>query len=332
MQVDLRPHVLGEAQPRADGDAVALRPRRQADVLGPQTEGHRAVRQARQRGDARRLLRRQRQPRAADLDGQADVGRDQSSGQQVHFRRADEARHEGIRRPVVQRRRRVDLLDHAVLEHADALAHGHRLDLVVGHVDRRGRLAALAQGAVQLGEPHAHRGAELGVEVGERLVEEEHVGLLHDRPAHRDPLRLSAGQLLRISVQQMLHLQQAGGVTHALVQLRLRRARQLQAEGQVVVDLHVRVQRVVLEHHRDAALLGGQRVDGAVADAQLAASDALQARDHPQQRRLRAARRADEDHELAVPHFQVHPVHGLEAVGVHLLDLVEAQSCHVVNP
>src|SRR5207244_3275119 len=35
-------------------------------------------------------------------------------------------------------------------------------------------------------------------------------------------------------------------------------------------------------------------------DADLATGDVLEADDHPQQRRLAAARRADEDHELAV--------------------------------
>jgi hypothetical protein len=35
-----------------------------------------------------------------------------------------------------------------------------------------------------------------------------------------------------------------------------RALRQLQAEGHVVEHGHVRVQRVVLEHHRDVALLG----------------------------------------------------------------------------
>jgi hypothetical protein len=37
----------------------------------------------------------------------------------------------------------------------------------------------------------------------------------------------------------------------------------------------------------------------------------------------------DEDHELAVADLQVHAVHGLEAVGVGLLDLSKAQRGHL---
>ena len=63
---------------------------------------------------------------------------------------------------------------------------------------------------------------------------------------------------------------------------------------------HVRVQRVVLEHHRDVALLGREVGDVAVADEQPTAVDALEAGEHPQRRRLAAAGRADQDEELAV--------------------------------
>jgi hypothetical protein len=62
----------------------------------------------------------------------------------------------------------------------------------------------------------------------------------------------------------------------------------------------VRIQRVVLEHHRDVALLGRDAIDDAVADADLAAGNLLEPGDHPQQRRLAAARRTDQHAELAV--------------------------------
>ena len=49
--------------------------------------------------------------------------------------RADEAGDEQIVRLVVELERRADLLDVAAVEHHDLVGHGHRLDLVVGHVD-----------------------------------------------------------------------------------------------------------------------------------------------------------------------------------------------------
>ena len=72
---------------------------------------------------------------------------------------------------------------------------------------------------------------------------------------------------------------------------------------------HVRVERVVLEHHRDVPLLGRQVGDVAVTDADLAAGHLLQAGEHPQAGGLAAAGGADEDEELAVLDLEVEVVH-----------------------
>jgi hypothetical protein len=92
---------------------------------------------------------------------------------------------------------------------------------------------------------------------------------------------------------------------------------------------HVRIQRVVLEDHRDVAVLRGEIVDHLAPDLQVSRGDVLEPRDHPQRRRLPAARRADEDHELRVADLQVHVLHGLEAVRVPLDDVVELDLGHV---
>ena len=84
----------------------------------------------------------------------------------------------------------------------------------------------------------------------------------------------------------------------------------LQREAHVVGDRHVRVERVVLEHHRDVAVLGRQVGDVAVADADRAAVDVLEAGEHPQRGGLAAAGRADEDEELAVADLEVELVDG----------------------
>ena len=59
-------------------------------------------------------------------------------GDQVHRRRADKGGDEAVGGVVIDRRRGADLADLAVIDHRDAVAHAHRLDLVVGDVDRRG--------------------------------------------------------------------------------------------------------------------------------------------------------------------------------------------------
>ena len=169
---------------------------------------------------------------------------------------------EPVGRAVVELERRADLLDPAVLHDHDPVAERHRLDLVVRDVDGR-RLEPLVQ-ALEL---DAHLHAQLGVEVRERLVEEEHLRLAHDRAADRDALPLAAGELARLALEQLLDAEDLGRVPHALRDLGLGELPQLQPERHVVVDGHVRVQRVVLEHHRDVAVLRRQVVDDPVADA-----------------------------------------------------------------
>ena len=91
---------------------------------------------------------------------------------------------------------------------------------------------------------------------------------------------------------------------------------QPQREGDVLEHRQVRVQRVVLEHHRQVAVAGRLVVDPLAADEHVAGGDVLEADDHPQQRRLPAARRADQDHELAVGDVEADVVDGREAVAV----------------
>ena len=97
---------------------------------------------------------------------------------------------------VVELERRADLLDQAVVHDDDLVGHGHGLDLIVRDIDRR-RLEALMQ-FLDLG---AHLHAQLGVEVGQRLVEQEHLRIAHDGAAHGDALALTAGKLARIAVE-----------------------------------------------------------------------------------------------------------------------------------
>ena len=67
----------------------------------------------------------------------------------------------------------------------------------------------------------------------------------------------------------------------------------------------MRIERIGLEHHREAAL-GRRHVDDVRAvDQDLPAGDVLEPGDQAQQRGLAAAGRADEDDELAVLDLEV---------------------------
>ena len=84
------------------------------------------------------------------------------------------------------------------------------------------------------------------------------------------------------------------------------------AERDVLAHCHRRVQRVGLEHHRDVAVLRLDAVDDAPGDLDRAAADALKPGEHCQQRRLAAARRADQRDELAGLGFEVDVVQHLD--------------------
>ena len=72
----------------------------------------------------------------------------QGAGKEVHRRRADEAGHEQVARPLVQLLGGADLLDDAGPHDRDAVAHGEGLGLVVGDVDGGGAQLVLEPATV----------------------------------------------------------------------------------------------------------------------------------------------------------------------------------------
>ena len=103
--------------------------------------------------------------------------------------------------------------------------------------------------------PHLH--PELGVEVRERLVEQEDRRVAHDGAAHRDALALAAGELRRPPVEDRGHLEERRRLVDPPADFGSRGIREiLQVEPHVLAHGHVRVERVVLEHHRHVAVLG----------------------------------------------------------------------------
>ena len=82
---------------------------------------------------------------------------------------------------------------------------------------------------------------------------------------------------------------------------------QPQAEGHVLENRHVRVERVVLKNHRDIAILRRHVVDELIADVDFARGRLLQPGDHAQGRALAAPRRPDQHDELAIGDVEIDP-------------------------
>jgi hypothetical protein len=139
---------------------------------------------------------------------------------------------------------------------------------------------------------------------------------------------VAAGELAGFAVEPVGEAEDLGGVVDFGVQLGFGEFPEFEGEADVVADAHVGVEGVVLEDHGDVALLGRLVVGFLAADVEDAAGDVLQPGHHPQRGGLAAAGRADQHHELAVGDVQGQVVHGVEAVLVDLVDLVQAYRGH----
>ncbi len=143
------------------------------------------------------------------------------------------------------------LLEAPAIHHRDLVRHRHRFGLIMGHHD-----GGDAEATLQLAQLLAHRETQLGIEGGERLVEQEHRRLDDQRAGEGHTLLLTAGELPRAALGELLHLDQPQGPRHALARLRARHAAHAQPERHVARDREMREQREVLEHHAKRSMPG----------------------------------------------------------------------------
>src|SRR6185295_12852330 len=128
--------------------------------------------------------------------------------------------------------------------------------------------------------------------------------------------------------QEGLQLQYARGPADPCFDVGRRETLDPQPVGHVLVHRHVRIERIVLEHHRNVPVLGLEPVHHPAADHDLARSDRLEAGHHAQQSRLAAPGWTDDHHELAVLHLHRDAVDHLQAA-VALLDVAERKLGHL---
>ena len=100
-----------------------------------------------------------------------------------------------------------------------------------------------------------HLGAHSGIKIRKRLIKQEYLGLADHRPAQRHSLPLSAGQLRRPAAQQVAEPEYLRRLGDARLDLQLGHLAKLQAECNVLLDVEMRKQRIILEHHRHIAIL-----------------------------------------------------------------------------
>ena len=172
----------------------------------------------------------------------------------IHRRRADKPRRKHAGGTLVNLCGFGRLLDTSGIHQDDLIGHRHRLDLVMGDVDHRH-----AQALLQRAQLAAHLGAELRIEIGERLVHETDRILGDDCARKRDTLLLAPGQLRGFALEQRDQSEQSRSLCQAGIAQCARHAPDFQSEQNVFAHAQMREQSIGLKHHRNAALGGGPR-------------------------------------------------------------------------
>ena len=110
---------------------------------------------------------------------------------------ADKGGDETVAWPAIDFLRRAELADAPLRHHRQPVGKAQGLALVVGDEDRRD-----AELALDFAQLDLHRGAQILVERGKRLIEQQHGRIDDQRARQRDALLLAAGELARLAVLQ----------------------------------------------------------------------------------------------------------------------------------
>ena len=159
-------------------------------------------------------------------------------------------------------------------------------------------------------ELRAHVVAELGVEVGQGLVEEQQPRAADEGPADRDALLLAAARGLGLALQDVPDAQHLRHFAHAGLDLGPRDAGFAKRIGEVLEHGEVRVEGEGLEHHRDPAVGRRDARDVLAVEHDPPAVRRLEPGDDPERRRLAGRARPEQAEELPVPDVEVDAVEG----------------------
>jgi hypothetical protein len=232
-------------------------------------------------------------------------------GGRKHVRRSHEVGDEARPGPLINIGGLANLDDLAVIEHRDAIGHRQSFALVMGDEDE-GDAELLLQRLQLL----LHLLPELQVERAERLVEEQHLRVVHQGAGKRHALALAAGKLRRAApliAAELDHGERGLGFRLALF---LGNALDHEAVGDVLADRHMREEGVVLEHRVDVALVGRNAFRGLAENLDVTFVGLLETGNETQARRLARARRSEHGEELAFSDVEGDAIDGTDRAEV----------------
>ncbi len=192
---------------------------------------------------------------------------------------ADEGRHEFCRRRVVDFPRQPDLLKYSVMHNRDPVRHREGFLLIMRHVNERNVQLALQPLKFDL-----HLLAELKIQGSQRFIEEKHLRPVYKGPGDGDTLFLPARKLGRKTFLKTAHLHEIQHLRHTPRNLRFRNFFHFQAVCDVVVNIHMREERITLKHRIDVSFKWFLIVDILAFNADGAAGRFFKSCNHAQRR------------------------------------------------
>src|SRR5664280_339984 len=170
------------------------------------------------------------------------------------------------------------------------------------------------------------------IEIREWLVEQKDHRFTNHGAAKCDALPLAPGERVRFTLQKVGKTEQFGGCFHSPLDLGSLYLSAAKPKAKIVLDTHMGIERVRLKHHSDVAVLSGNVVHYTAINRKNTGGDRFEARNHPQGRRFTAARRSQQDHELAVCDIKINIINGKMpgCAGISFGNLFERNDRHEI--
>ena len=199
----------------------------------------------------------------------------------------------------------------SLVHHRHMIGQGQRFDLVVR--DIKNRQIHLPLDAPQLGPEFV---PQPGIQVAQRLVEQQKAGIVNQSTSQCDPLLLSSAELGRGSFLvacQPYHLED---LIDLLCRITLGNSSHLQRVTHVLLDGHMRPNSIGLEYQTEISLFGGNKSvprngdNGLAKNRDLAPVRELQTGDYFEGGALTATARTEERQGFSAANLEANSVEG----------------------
>src|SRR6266480_3782484 len=151
---------------------------------------------------------------------------------------------------IIQLLRGTQLLDHSIVQESNAIAHGHRFNLIMGDIHYR-----CLDTLIHLENFRTSGNAQFRIQVRKRLVHQEDLCIAHNGSTEGHTLALTAREFLWLALEQLLQPKKGGSLFYAPLYFWLRSMAQLETEGHIVKDAHMGIERIVFQDHGDIAMV-----------------------------------------------------------------------------